>query len=63
MIMWHDRNHPVWKLAFILIVGGLGLGYCQIMYHNGADPMKDGALVAIVGGIAGAWGKFMGSKA
>ena len=56
-----DKSHPVWLLLGILIIGGLGLGYCQLMYHNGADPLKDGGLIAIVGGLAGVAGRFVGA--
>lgn len=45
------------------VIGGLGLGFCALMYHNGVDPLKDGALVALVGGLAGAAGRLSsGSK-
>lgn len=58
--MLSDPKHPVWLLLTFLVVGGIGLGYCQIMYHNGADPLKDGALVSLVGGLSLAVGRFTG---
>lgn len=57
-----DSKHPVWMLLGILVVGGLGLGYCQVMYHNGADPLKDGGLIAIVGGLSAAVARLMGGS-
>ena len=57
-----DKSHPVWIILGILVVGGLGLGYCQLAYLNGADIIKDGGLVALVGGLAGALGRFMGGS-
>ncbi len=56
-----DHKHPVWFLLFVLLVGGLGLGYCQVVYHNGSDPLKDGGLIALVAGLVGLWAKFSGS--
>lgn len=49
-----DSKHPIWKLAAVLIVGCLGLGYCSIAYQNSVDPLKDGGLIALVGGLSAA---------
>lgn len=57
-----DPKHPIWLLLGFLVVGGLGLGYCSLMYQNGADPLKDGALVSIVSGLAIAVGRFTGGS-
>lgn len=57
-----DPKHPIWLILGVLVVGGLGLGYCQLMYQNGADPMKDGGLIALVAGLVGAWAKVSSSK-
>ncbi len=57
-----DSKHPIWRLAGLLVVGGLGLGYCQMMYHNGADPLKDGGLIAIVGGLSAVVMRFTGGS-
>ena len=60
--MLSDPKHPVWLLLGFLIIGGLGLGYCEIMYVHGADPLKDGGLITIVGGLAAAVGRFTGGS-
>lgn len=60
--MMNDAKHPVWLILGFLVVGGLGLGYCSLMYHNGADPLKDGGLIAIVSGLAAAVGRFTGGS-
>lgn len=57
-----DHKHPIWFLLFILVVGVVGLGYCQVMYENGTDPLKDGGLIAIVAGMVGLWSKFGGKS-
>jgi hypothetical protein len=49
-------------ILFILVVGGLGLGYCEVMYRNGADPLKDGALIGGVTAITAAFFKFFGGN-
>ena len=54
--------HPAWVILFILVVGGLGLGYCEVMYRNGADPLKDGALIGGVTAITAAFFKFFGGN-
>jgi len=52
-----QKMHPGWFCLFALTVGGLGLGYCEIMYKNGVDPIKDGGLIAIVAGLVATWNK------
>lgn len=56
-----DRHHPVWFIVFILVVGGLGLGYCSLMYANGVDLKLDGGLVALITTVTGLWFRFTGS--
>jgi hypothetical protein len=57
-----DPKHPVWLILGFLVTGALGLGYCTIMYNNGADPLKDGGLIAIITGLSVAVGRFTGGK-
>ena len=57
-----DPKHPIWILLGILVIGGLGLGYCSLMYQNGADPLKDGGLIAIVGGLSAAVARIIGGS-
>lgn len=45
-----DPKHPIWSLAGLL------------MYNNGADHLKDGGLIAIVGGLSAAVAKFTGGS-
>lgn len=61
--MFSDPKHPVWFLLGLLVIGGLGLSFCALMYHNGVDPLKDGGLIALVGGLAGAVGRMTGGGA
>lgn len=49
-----DKNHPLWKLLAITVVGAIGLAYCSLAYHNGTDLTKDGGLIALVGGLSAA---------
>ena len=56
-----ERNHPIWFIVFALVIGGLGLGYCEIAYKNGAD-IKDTGLIALITAATGAWFKFTGGE-
>lgn len=56
--MWEDKSHPIWKLAYIVVIGGLGLAYCSLAYRNGVDLVKDGGLIALMTGGAALWSKF-----
>ena len=58
----YDRSHPVWFVLFLLVVGGLGLGYCSLAYANGVDIAKDGGLIAIITAASGLWFKFTGGE-
>lgn len=58
-----DPKHPVWLILGLLVIGGLGLGYCALMYQNNIDPLKDGGLIAIVSGLAAAAGRMTGGGA
>ena len=42
------KDHPIWKLAAIALIGAIGLGYCHIAYANGIDVIKDGGLIALI---------------
>jgi hypothetical protein len=56
-----DKNHPLWKLLAITVVGAIGLAYCSLAYHNGTDLTKDGGLIALVGGLSAAATKIFSS--
>lgn len=56
-----DRHHPIYFILFVLVVGGLGLGYCSLMYANGVAP-ADGGLIALIAAATGAWFKFTGGE-
>ena len=55
-----NQKHPIWLILGFLVVGGLGLGYCSLMYANGVDPMKDGGLIAIITGLSAIVGRLTG---
>ena len=57
-----ERNHPIYFILFAMVIGGLGLGYCQLAYANGADVPKDTALIALITAATGAWFKFTGGE-
>jgi len=57
-----SHKHPIWLILGLLVIGCLGLEYCELMYANGADPLKDGALIAIVSGLSAAVVKFTGGS-
>jgi len=40
---------------FVAVVGGLGLGYCELAYRNGSDLLKDGGLIAGVSAVTAAF--------
>lgn len=44
----------------LAVLGVLGLTYCEMVYRNGADPLKDGGLMAGVALAVKLYDKFVG---
>lgn len=58
-----ERNQKtLLGILAIAVIGGIGLGYCALAFQNGISLGKDTGLIAIVGGLAGIAGKFLGSE-
>lgn len=49
--MTFDWKKPALILAAIVVVGGFGLGYSAIVFHNGVDASKDSGMIAVVGAV------------
>lgn len=55
-------NHPIWKIAYLAVCLISGAVYMHVMYSNGFDPMKDGTLLAFMGGLGLLWAKVSGGS-
>ena len=57
-----DFKKALVGVLFLAVLGGLGLWYCEIVYRNGADPLKDGGLIAGVAAAVKLYDKFVGGS-
>ena len=56
----NSPQHPIWRLLTLVVLLSAVGGYMHVFYANGIDPLKDGTLLTILGGLAVAWNKFTG---
>lgn len=58
-----ERNQKLLLMILAMtVIGGIGLGYCALAFNNGISLGKDTGLIAIVGGLAGIAGRFLGGE-